>query len=340
VKEAVDKKIIDNETLGYFIVRTHLFLLGCGIKDDRLRFRQHLDDEKAHYATDCWDAEIQNSYGWFECVGIADRSAYDLKAHTKFNTTKSLLNAWVEYPEGPRVKDVTEMKIDKTALGKKYKKSASVLIDHLNALEEGPLQALKAQVEKGPVTIKAQNDEEFEVSKEVVTFTTVSKKFTGEPIIPGVIEPSFGIGRILYSVLEHAYWTREQDEQRAVLSLSPIIAPVKVSVFPLMTQPDLVAFIPRIVSLLTHAGLSFKADETGATIGKKYSRADEIGIPFGITIDYETIEQQAVTLRDRDSTTQIRVKIDEVAPLIQKLVSGFIRWEDAQKAYPQVVSKE
>jgi hypothetical protein len=74
--------IVNNETLGYFIARTYLFLTKLGIDKTRLRFRQHLASEMAHYAQDCWDAEIECSYGWIECVGLADRAAYDLKQHT------------------------------------------------------------------------------------------------------------------------------------------------------------------------------------------------------------------------------------------------------------------
>jgi len=77
-----DQGIVNNETLGYFIGRVYLFLTRLGIDKDRLRFRQHLANEMAHYAADCWDAEIECSYGWIECVGIADRSAYDLRAHS------------------------------------------------------------------------------------------------------------------------------------------------------------------------------------------------------------------------------------------------------------------
>uniref|UniRef100_A0A2P2KBT7 glycine--tRNA ligase n=1 Tax=Rhizophora mucronata TaxID=61149 RepID=A0A2P2KBT7_RHIMU len=80
--EAVSRGIINNETLGYFIGRVYLFLVCLGVDKERLRFRQHLANEMAHYAADCWDAEIECSYGWIECVGIADRSAYDLHAHT------------------------------------------------------------------------------------------------------------------------------------------------------------------------------------------------------------------------------------------------------------------
>lgn len=78
---SVSQGIIDNETLGYYIGRVYLFLTQLGIAKDRLRFRQHLGNEIAHYSVDCWDAEIESSYGWVECVGIADRSAYDLQAH-------------------------------------------------------------------------------------------------------------------------------------------------------------------------------------------------------------------------------------------------------------------
>ncbi|KAH9329948.1 hypothetical protein KI387_002056, partial [Taxus chinensis] len=81
--DAVSKGTINNETLGYFIGRTYLFLTTLGIDKERLRFRQHLQNEMAHYAADCWDAEVECSYGWIECVGLADRSAYDLKAHSE-----------------------------------------------------------------------------------------------------------------------------------------------------------------------------------------------------------------------------------------------------------------
>ena len=79
--DAVAKGVIANETLGYFIARTHMFLLKIGIDPTRLRFRQHLQHEMAHYAEDCWDAEIESTYGWIECVGLADRSGTDGLIH-------------------------------------------------------------------------------------------------------------------------------------------------------------------------------------------------------------------------------------------------------------------
>jgi glycyl-tRNA synthetase len=68
VGQAVATGVIDNQTLGYYLARTHLFLLKVGIKEEKLRFRQHKATEMAHYAKDCWDAEIHTSYGWVECV--------------------------------------------------------------------------------------------------------------------------------------------------------------------------------------------------------------------------------------------------------------------------------
>lgn len=73
--------MVANETVGYYMARIQQYLLRIGINYNKLRFRQHLSNEMAHYACDCWDAECLTSYGWLECVGCADRSAYDLTAH-------------------------------------------------------------------------------------------------------------------------------------------------------------------------------------------------------------------------------------------------------------------
>ena len=91
IGEAVATKLVDNETLGYFIARTQQFVLRIGMDPERVRFRQHLKTEMAHYACDCWDLEIKSSYGWIECAGHADRSAYDLTVHAK--ATKTDLSA-------------------------------------------------------------------------------------------------------------------------------------------------------------------------------------------------------------------------------------------------------
>ena len=83
--EAVQKGIIGSETLAYFIGRTFLYMKKIGMDAKRLRFRQHLQNEMAHYASDCWDAEAECSYGWIECAGLSDRSAFDLKVCSPTN---------------------------------------------------------------------------------------------------------------------------------------------------------------------------------------------------------------------------------------------------------------
>jgi glycyl-tRNA synthetase len=81
VREALDQGILQNETLAYFLARTYQFLLDVGINPSGIRFRQHRSNEMAHYANDCWDAEIETSYGWIEVAGHSDRSAFDLTKH-------------------------------------------------------------------------------------------------------------------------------------------------------------------------------------------------------------------------------------------------------------------
>jgi glycyl-tRNA synthetase len=125
---------------------------------------------------------------------------------------------------------------------------------------------------------------------------------SGENFFPHVIEPSFGVGRILYAILEQNFYTREDsaaaaadekdkskkgDVKRAVLSLPPHLAPVQCSVLPLLDKDEFNAIIPRIVSSLKAERLSTKVDSTGQAIGRRYARTDEIGIPFGITIDHQ-----------------------------------------------------
>ena len=83
VGEAVQSKSIGNQTVAYFMARTYLFLISCGINDDAIRFRQHRSNEMAHYAQDCWDAEVETSYGWIEVAGHSDRACFDLTKHAE-----------------------------------------------------------------------------------------------------------------------------------------------------------------------------------------------------------------------------------------------------------------
>eukprot|EP01097_Dermamoeba_algensis_P002558 TRINITY_DN2018_c0_g1_i4.p1 TRINITY_DN2018_c0_g1~~TRINITY_DN2018_c0_g1_i4.p1 ORF type:complete len:663 (-),score=203.95 TRINITY_DN2018_c0_g1_i4:55-1938(-) len=335
IGDAVSKGIVDNETLGYFIARTALFLWAVGIRNGGLRFRQHRKDEMAHYAKDCWDAEILTSYGWVECVGIADRSAYDLTVHSK--KTKANLRAYEAF-DSPQTVTTLEVKLDKGAIGKKYRGDAKALLAYLEEIEECDAKDLRAKLAAGPAEIKV-GDKKFTLEPALIKFEEVTKKISGRNFVPGVIEPSFGIGRIIYSLLEHSFYIRPgSDNKRKVLSLPPNIAPVKCSVLPLIDNEQLYPFISRIASLLTFNGISNKIDSSSMKIGRRYLRTDEIGIPFGVTIDFDTIKDDTVTLRDRDSTQQIRIKIDELAGVVKQLIEGKLKWADVLQKFPKFES--
>ena len=131
IGDAVKSKVVDNETLGYFMARIYLFLVRIGIDPKRIRFRQHLKNEMAHYATDCWDAEIQSSYGWIESVGCADRSAFDLTAHSK--KTGEKLSAR-DVLDTPIIKNSTILELSKPKIGGVFKKNAAAVIGALELM--------------------------------------------------------------------------------------------------------------------------------------------------------------------------------------------------------------
>ncbi len=136
---------------------------------------------------------------------------------------------------------------------------------------------------------------------------------TKERFVPHVIEPSFGVGRTLLAVLSDAYTEDEMGEEpRVFLKLHKNVAPVRVAVLPLLkNRPELVAKAREVFGVLKKEFGNVLFDEAG-TIGKRYRRQDEIGTPFCVTIDFDTLENGTVTVRDRDTGEQKRVQIEEL----------------------------
>ena len=166
----------------------------------------------------------------------------------------------------------------------------------------------------------------IQVDKEAVSFENVTEEVHGETIIPHVIEPSFGIDRITYSLLEHSYFEEEakaeegeEEEKRIVLRLPPEVAPVQAAVLPLLTRKELIDPANKIVKALRKAGILVAFDDSG-TIGRRYRRNDEIGTPYSITVDYQTIEDGTVTIRDRDSMKQVRAGMDGIEENIYDMI--------------------
>jgi glycyl-tRNA synthetase len=261
----------------------------------------------AHYACDCWDAECLSSYGWVECVGHADRACFDLSHHSESSGVE--LSAYEKFDK-PVQQQVVELVVDKKALGQQFKKDAKLVTDALEALaarSEAALAWTAAAASAGSAQLVLADGRSVEIPAAVARFEMKTKEISGAAFFPGVIEPSFGIGRVIYSLLEHSYWVREgDDEKRAVLSLPALIAPYKCAVLPLMSQDRFAPFTLRLRDLLRRGGLSCRVDDSSVSIGRRYARMDEVGVPFAVTIDFTTFEDDSVTLRERDSTSQVR----------------------------------
>ena len=213
------------------------WLLSLGVKEEKLRFREHSKEELSFYSKGTTDVEYEFPFGFGELWGIADRTDYDLKRH-------------------------------------------------------------------------------MEASKEDLTYLNPE---TGEKFIPYCVEPSVGVDRLFLMFMCDAYDEEEisEGDTRVVLHLHPALAPVKVAVLPLSKK------------LSDKAGEVFEKlikkfnceyDESGS-IGKRYRRQDEIGTPYCITIDFDTLEDNTVTIRDRDTMEQIRLKIDELDDFLSSKIT-------------------
>ena len=229
VKEALQKGYIKTEWHAYFVALAKRFLRELGVPDEKQRFMEKLEWEKAHYSAQSFDQEIYlERWGWTEVSGHAYRTDYDLKKHMEFSGVD------------------------------------------MRAFKEG-------------------------------------RRF-----IPHVVEPSFGSDRLVYIAVEFAYQTKKD---RAVLCLPRELAPVQVGVYPLVSKDGLPEKALQLYQALVKEGFAVEYDESGS-IGRRYARADEAGTPLGVTIDYDTLKDNAVTIRDRDSWKQVRTPIDQLADLL------------------------
>lgn len=235
LKEALEKKLLKNQAYAWSILLAYETFKAMGIPEEKMRLRQHHMDEKAFYADDAWDLEVElNSFGWTECCGIHDRTTYDLTQHSKFS--------------------------------------------------------------KQDLSIRLEN---------------------GEKIIPHVIEIAFGVDRPFYALLDIAFFRRETDAQRTVLSLPAKMAPIEIGILPLVKKDGLPEKAEEVLEELKNFKCYY--DET-ASIGKRYSRLDSIGTPYCITIDHDTLKDNSVTIRERDSLKQERVKISELKKKFNELL--------------------
>ncbi len=155
---------------------------------------------------------------------------------------------------------------------------------------------------------------------------SLSVKVNKKPVVPNILEIAFGVERPLYCALEQSYREdiikqENKEEKRVWLDLPVSIAPIEVGVFPLMNKPPLTELASKVYNILIEEGIYAYFDVSGS-IGKRYRRMDEIGTPFSITIDYDSLEDNTVTIRDRNTMEQKRVKISDLSEIMKNLIKG------------------
>jgi glycyl-tRNA synthetase len=319
IGEAVADGTIASAWIGYYLGIAQQWYDRVGIDMDRFRFRQHLPGELAHYSADCWDAESELDGDWVELTGFAYRSDYDLSKHGEHSDEEFTI--FKQYDE-PKTIERATVDPDMSYLGPEFGGAAGEIADALATLAGED----RAAFDGDEVTVEADG-EEYAIPVEKTGFTVEEVTEAGEQITPHVVEPSFGIDRVLYTILAHSYREDEVDgEERTYLALDPEVAPTFVGVFPLMDKEGLGELAGDVAADLREAGLSVAYDDSGA-IGRRYRRQDEVGTPFCVTVDYEALEEGTVTVRERDSTEQVRVSLDDLTETLAALRSGDLSFD-------------
>lgn len=346
IDDALEQKIIKNECIAYFIGKTAQFFNFIGI--NKYRFRQHKKDEMAHYACDCWDGEISINDSWVECIGIADRSCYDLKQHSEHSGHNLFIKRDLTTP-----KKIIKYEpiLDLKNWGKKYKKELPLLLekikietkslDHLTQQyylnEDGTYRGDVNELDLNKLNMNSKFEEKTPNLQKTINFNgeDINLEYQrsesvifSEDFLPTVIEPSFGISRILQAILDQNF--KERSDERVYFSFIPQIAPYHVGITSLLPRKYSEEQFSLYKSLMSEGIRTFITDQN-VSIGKRYSSADEIGTSFFITFDTESQNDQKVTIRERNSMEQIRIEIVHVTETVKKLIKGAKMYDMGEK---------
>jgi glycyl-tRNA synthetase len=278
----------------YWVDQRTKFYEGIGL-GGVLEYYWQTNDDLAHYARACVDILCNFPFGTEELEGIAARGAFDLSAHQDASG---------------KTQEVFDEELQVAA--------AKLTDEQKEAMIQKRLAAEQAKVKGAPMS-------------EAAVRAWFDRLFKGN-FVPHVIEPSAGLDRMALAIIANAFTETEKTDEKGkkevitVLKLHPRVAPIKVGVFPLLkNKPELVAKAREVYALLKkHMNVFY--DET-ASIGRRYARQDEVGTPFGITIDFDSLGEKGpelldtVTLRYRDSGDQERVKISDLLGKLLPLVS-------------------
>jgi glycyl-tRNA synthetase len=314
VREALDRKVILSEWQAFFMAMAKRLLVELGVPSEKQRFIEKLTWEKAHYSTQSFDQEVLvDRWGWVEVSGHAYRTDYDLSCHMKASGVD--MRVYKEY-KNPIETEELVVKPIMAKLGPVYKGDAGKVAA---ALAKVPAQEVADAMQKDGYFMVGN----YQVFKEQVDISRQKTIVRGTRFVPHVVEPSFGCDRLFYVALEYAYGLKDD---RVVLSFPRTITPIQVGVYPLMGKDGLDTKALEIQKQLTTEGFMTDYDETGS-IGRRYARADEAGVALGITIDYDTLNDGTVTIRDRDSWQQVRTAITDLPELLHQYFQEKINFQ-------------
>jgi glycyl-tRNA synthetase len=308
VSEALEKSLIKTEWQAYFMALSKRLLRELGVPADRQRFIEKLPWERAHYSTQGYDQEVLlEQWGWVEVSGHNYRGDYDLSRH--ISSSKMDLRVFKATP--PITKEVINLKPRADKLRETFGDKTSTVISLLGKADAQLVD--RALREKGRYDLQS-----YEILTSHVEIIRRKETESGTRFVPHVVEPSFGADRMVYAVLEYAFG---EKEDRTVLKLPKDVAPIQVMIFPLMNKDGLKEKALGIYQTLLRKGLRVEYDESGS-IGRRYARTDEIGVPLAITVDYQTLEDDTVTIRDRDTWEQVRKEILQLPQYLRGCLCG------------------
>jgi glycyl-tRNA synthetase len=315
VREALDKRIVRSDWQVFFMAIAKKLLVEIGVPEDKQRFIEKLPWEKAHYSSQSFDQEVLlDRYGWTEVSGHAYRTDFDLSSHMKASGAD--MKVYKEY-EKPVETEQLVVKGNMAKMGPAFKKEAGTVAELLSKADP---ESVSAAFKKDGFFMA----DSFKILPEHVQIVTQKVVERGKRFVPHVVEPSFGSDRLFYVALEYAYGMKDD---RVVMSFPRSIAPVQIGLYPLMSKDGLDTKAKELQRQLAREGFSVEFDEAGS-IGRRYARADEAGIQLGVTVDYETLSKDTVTIRDRDSWRQVRTQVSALPELLQKYFQGKLNFED------------
>jgi glycyl-tRNA synthetase len=318
VEEALAKELVKNEVLCYFMTLAVRFLKDLGVPPEKQRLREQLPEERAHYSEQTFDQEVWlDRWGWTEVSGHAYRTDYDLRNHMAHSGVD--LRVYKAF-EKPQTLVKVQMKPLMEPLSADFGSAEGERIARLITKADPSIVARELR-EKGFYEVTGQYP--VRVQPRHVEVTREKTEAAGRYFIPHVVEPSFGVDRILYTVLEYAYTERGR---RIVLSLPRAIAAVKAAVFPLVRRDGLPEFAKQVHRNLIDEDFIVKYDASGS-IGRRYARADEIDVSLCITIDYQSLEDETVTLRDLYTWKQVRAKVSDLPSRLREYFRGKIEFD-------------